>query len=581
MKNLRIKMKLLVGFLTVGLIMGVVGLTGVFGVQTIVRDTKQMSGIEVDSINVGELETNIQAQRALYWAAATRSNTGARDEALSNLAELKEKDAECRDLIARFTGSFVLEAGKARAGGVAAAYEAFAAARDDFASVIAQRDDGRFTETMTAAAAAAGALKEALDALQAYIADTAEQVAGEAGTKASVLEAVMLAVVAAGIGVAVVIGFYIEKLIARPIESLAKAADALAEGDIDLSLAIDTRDEIGKLARSFGNMVEAVHEQARVLRLVAGGDYREQIRVRSDKDVMNRSVNTVIEKNARMLNEISETASQVASAASQIAVGAQSLASGSSQQAAALEEFSATVSEVLIGAENNMEQSGIAYEDVREAGKHMERSTGSMNRATAAMEEIRESSENIRQIIKVIDDIAFQTNILALNAAVEAARAGVHGKGFAVVADEVRNLASKSAEAAKETAVLIETSSAKVSEGGVLVVSTGEGLKAVDEIAGRNALALQSISGLSKDQVTAISEINRGLSQISSVVQATSATAQEAAAAAEEMSAQAEILKEILSRFRLGETGKMSYAAQGERIAGAAVDAGMMDLGRY
>jgi methyl-accepting chemotaxis protein len=344
---------------------------------------------------------------------------------------------------------------------------------------------------------------------------------------------------------------------------MAEAAAAIAAGDTEVAVSAAGKDEIGALADAFQKMIAAIKEQAGILSLVADGDYRSSIRVRSDKDIMNRSINTVIEKNNKMLLEIKEASAQVSAGAGQIATGAQSLASGSSEQAATLEEFSASISEVLSRSEENTEKAQEAFDDVQLAGKHMAASMGSMNSMTEAMQDINESSNNIAKVIKVIDDIAFQTNILALNAAVEAARAGQHGKGFAVVADEVRNLASKSAEAAKETAVLIESSTQKVTEGNSIAARTSESLMSVDEIAGKNAVSMQAISDASRRQSQSISEITKGMNQISDVVQANSATAEESAAAAQELSAQANMLENILSQFRLREGVNASSAPAG------------------
>jgi methyl-accepting chemotaxis protein len=195
---------------------------------------------------------------------------------------------------------------------------------------------------------------------------------------------------------------------------------------------------------------------------------------------------------------------------------------------------------------------------------HVNESMQKMNDMKGAMQFIDTGSHEIEKIIKVINDIAFQTNILALNAAVEAARAGQHGKGFAVVSDEVRNLAAKSAAAAKETEELIQTSVDNVKKGTLIAGEAAEGMEKVGQIARKDAEAMAKLSAMSQQQTASIVEINLGMNQIAEVVQENSATAEESAAAAEEMSAQGNMLNEIIKRFKIrtSQTRKSGYSPQ-------------------
>jgi methyl-accepting chemotaxis protein len=263
------------------------------------------------------------------------------------------------------------------------------------------------------------------------------------------------------------------------------------------------------------------------------------------------AIDKIVNNNVGLIASISEAAAHLSHGARQIAQSAQHLAEGSSQQADSLQDLTKAVEEVRLQSDDS---AGLAVEtadNVEKAGNLMEQSIGYMGDMTQAMAAIDDSSKSIAKVIKVIDDIAFQTNILALNAAVEAARAGQHGKGFAVVANEVRNLASKSAAAAKETETLIADSISSVRVGGDVVKKTNDSIMQVNEISAGNIENMSKLKAASTSQNLAINEITENISNISNVVVSNTEAVHESAAAVQEMSAQAVVLEQMVARFRL------------------------------
>ena len=244
-----------------------------------------------------------------------------------------------------------------------------------------------------------------------------------------------------------------------------------------------------------------------------------------------------------LIDGFSQGAEQVASSTEQVSSASQQLAEGSSEQAASIEETSSSLEEMSSMTKQNADNANQADNLMKEANQVVKRADDSMKELTTSMEEISRASEETSKIIKTIDEIAFQTNLLALNAAVEAARAGKAGAGFAVVADEVRNLAMRAADAAKNTADLIEGTVKKVNDGGDLVATTNEAFTEVADSSAKVGELVSEISAASNEQAQGIEQVNKAVTEMDKVVQQNAANAEESASASEEMNAQAEQMK--------------------------------------
>lgn len=344
---------------------------------------------------------------------------------------------------------------------------------------------------------------------------------------------------------------YIARRITAPIHVMVDAAHALSEGDTGISVTCATKDEMRELADAFNGMIENSKKQAQAIIAIADGDLTLTVEARSEKDLMNHALATMLRNNNGVFSEIVGAAKNVTMGARQIADGSQSLAQGTTEQASAIEQLVSVVSVVDAQTKENAaaaETASVLADNIKD---NAQKSSGHMVNLVQAVKDINEASGLIEKVIKVIDDIAFQTNILALNAAVEAARAGQHGKGFAVVAEEVRNLAAKSAEAAKNTSALIENSVVKADLGTRIAKETAESLSVIVSEIAKSSQIIGEIAESSKQQSVAINQINAGVQQVSQVIQQNSATAEESAAASEEMSGQADTLEAMVSRFKL------------------------------
>lgn len=343
----------------------------------------------------------------------------------------------------------------------------------------------------------------------------------------------------------------LDTMIAGQIEKLVRATNEIAKGNVDVSVEIDSEDEIGQLAGDFNNMIDGIREQVRVVEAIEIGDLTVKSSPRSHKDVMMLSLNKTLENLNNLLSGFNIAAEQVNSGIYEVASTTQNIASGATEQAASIEELNSAISEVLEEANENTTHVEKASEYVDQADNGIKKSNEYMSEMLGAMEKIGVFSAKISGITKIIDDIAFQTNILALNASIEAARAGEVGKGFAVVADEVRNLAVKSGEAARDTAQLTLDTVMAVENGTKIASETAGLLQDVSHQISTVGEIMSDIENASYKQKTTIEQITFNIEQISDVVQSNAASAEESSASAEELSSQAALLMDEISKFKL------------------------------
>jgi methyl-accepting chemotaxis protein len=363
--------------------------------------------------------------------------------------------------------------------------------------------------------------------------------------------------------VGTLITFGCVKILAVPITTIMKRLSAFAAGDITTSASDVETDSLeldtlkNSLALAIDNTGAIIEDIDFMLTEMSNGNFEVSSQVPERYVGGYQNILTSLSRLKYGLTDsfsrINQVSEQVSAGSSQVSSSAQTLAQGATEQASSIQELSASIAEISEHVRKNAEDAEKAKALSSEAAEIMQSSVSDMGLASRAMNEISATSKNISKVIKAIDDIAFQTNILALNAAVEAARAGSAGKGFAVVADEVRNLSQKSAEAAKNTTALIESSIEAVEKGTGLVSRTSEGFAVVAAKSAEVGKIVETIARAAQEQAAAVSQISTGIEQVSSVVQMNSATSEESAAASEELSGQAAVLKSQVERFRLAQ----------------------------
>jgi len=604
MKNLKVSMKLLVGFgvvVLVTLVIGVVSVTKLLSIDTAYSNGIVNHALPLNSaINVvADLQALRSEMRNCVIFTGNKDHVKASKEIIDGLCKEFEDSAQS-------FGKFIVRPDVKKLFD-----EAMAEYKNTFKPGVYKiaddaangRPQAELVEYMTNVTKPSSELVsdnmvKATDVKAAQLMQSSD----ECTSLTKSIATIMIILIIAGVVISVFFGVYINAQISKPLSTTVNMINEMSKGHLDMRLRLDRKDEIGVMAHTMDtfaddlennvvglmkkisegdlevkvqqkdsrdevsaaikNTVEALHsliidDGGRVLQAAASKDMSQRLtrEYKGDYAKMKDNINMVVQNLDNALEQVAEAVGQVTSASGQISQGAQSLAEGANTQASSLEEVSSSLEEMSSMTKQNADNSNQAKILATEAKEAANEGDSSMKKMAEAIREIKTSSDNTAKIIKSIDDIAFQTNLLALNAAVEAARAGEAGKGFAVVAEEVRNLAMRSADAAKNTANMIEESVKNADSGVNITEEVAKSLNQIVDRVGKVGDLIAEIAAASNEQALGIEQVNTAVASMNQVTQQNAANSEESASASEELSSQAAELANMVNEFKLSVAG--------------------------
>lgn len=510
-RNMKIGAKLIIAFICMAVISGVVGFIGVYNIN---NSTHKYSGLYKNFGlalgDIADVSISFQMIRVNTRDLIIDTDDASRNQHIESINTNLNKMQTSLDA---FEASLTTQAGKDTFAQLNTSLNDYKNFKDDFVKlVLADKTADALTLMKGDGKVILDRVEKNIDSLFDLKNETGKTLSEQYQAQSNTTILIMIVIVIISVIIALILGIAISQMISKPIVKLVDIANKVADGQLDVDINFDTHDEIGTLGSAFNRMTDNLND---------------------------------------VMTNINIAAEQVASGSTQLSNSSMSLSEGATEQASSIEELSASIEEISSQTRINAQTAKEANDITELAKMNAIEGNNQMQEMLKAMDDINNASVNISKIIKVIDEIAFQTNILALNAAVEAARAGQHGKGFAVVAEEVRNLAARSANAAKETTDMIE-GSVKKAEGGTKIANqTAEALNKIVDGIQNVANLISNIALASNEQAVGIAQINQGILQVSTVVQTNSATSEESASASEELASQAELLNEQVSKFKI------------------------------